>query len=349
MNASGGIAVIVEHDGERVLSNLEALAAAALRMDAGCGRKVVAVLVGPQVAWPAADVAAATGWEVTGLENEALVPIHGELHKAVLVEYFLNDTPQWVIMAHSAAAQELAPGLAMRLGGVCISGVQEAAVEDGRVVLRRPVFGGKLVATVVPEGWPVVVTLLPGASAGPVPVPAVSGHVQVISVACAPPVARVIGRRSADAPGAAITEARTIVAAGNGIGSREGLDMVAALARCFPRSAVAGSRPVCDRGWLPHGLQVGLTGTTVRPDLYVACGVSGAFQHVAGIREAGFIVAINRDPQAAIFQVADVGIVADLAEFLPVLIEVLEENRKGIENHEVHGDHGEEKSENGGA
>ena len=348
MSASRGIAVIVEHNGERVLSNLETLAAAARWMDAGRGSKIAAVLTGRRVARPAAAVAAATGWEVTGLENEALIPFHGELHKAVLAEYFVNDPPQWVIMAHSAAAQELAPGLALRLGGVCISGVQEAAVEDGRVVLRRPVFGGKLVATVVPEGRPVVVTLLPGASAGPLPAPAASGHVQVVAVGCPPPAARVIGRRSAEAPGAAITEARTIVAAGNGIGSREQLDMVAALAQCFPRSAVAGSRPVCDRGWLPHSLQVGLTGTTVRPDLYVACGISGAFQHVAGIREAGFIVAINRDPQAAIFQVADVGIVADLAEFLPVLIEVLEEHRKTAMNHEVHEDHEGEKTENGG-
>ncbi|MFH1985297.1 MAG: electron transfer flavoprotein subunit alpha/FixB family protein [Pseudomonadota bacterium] len=347
MSAFRGVVVVVEHDGDRILSHLETLAAAACRVADGNDQKVCAVLVGRRVARLAAEVAAATGWDVTGIENDALILFNTEQHKAVLAQYFACRTPEWLFMAHSAAAQELAPALAMRLGGGCVTGVQAAAAEDGRVVLKRPVFGGKLVATVVPEVRPVVVTLLPGAGGDAVPPPAAPGRVEVITAACPPVAARVIGRRSAETTGAAITEARTIVAAGNGIGSREQLDMVSALARCFPRSAVAGSRPVCDRGWLPHSFQVGLTGTTVRPDLYIACGISGAFQHVAGIREAGFIAAINRDPQAAIFQVADVGIVADLAEFLPVLIEVLGENRKEALNHEGHEEHEGEKTENG--
>lgn len=347
MITARGVAVVVDHDGDRILSSLETLAAAC-RIAACDGSKTSAVLVGPHVAGPAAAVAAATGWDVTGIENDALIPFNGEMYKAVLAEHFACRPPQWLIMSHSAAAQEAAPGLAMRLGGVCICGVQELSAGDGRVVLRRPVFGGKLVATVAPEAQPVVVTLLPGCGTGSLPAPTGPGCVRRTTVLCPESRIRVIGRHNAETPGAVIAEARTIVAAGNGVGNRDQMAQIAALARCFTRSAVAGSRPVCDRGWLPHSLQVGLTGTTVRPAFYIACGISGAFQHVAGIREAGLIVAINRDPQAAIFQVADVGIVADLAEFLPVLIEVLKGHRKGGENRGAHEDHGEEKTKNGG-
>jgi len=124
-----------------------------------------------------------------------------------------------------------------------------------------------------------------------------------------------------------ITEAGVIVSAGQGLGDKENLDLIFQLAALFAKSAVAGSRIVCDLGWLEYRCQVGVTGATVSPQLYIACGISGAVQHVMGMRNSEFIVAINKDPAAAIFQVADIGIVEDLTTFIPALIEVYEKTK----------------------
>jgi len=124
-----------------------------------------------------------------------------------------------------------------------------------------------------------------------------------------------------------ITEAGVIVSAGQGLGDKKNLDLIYQLAALFAKSAVAGSRIVCDLGWLEYRCQVGVTGATVSPQLYIACGISGAVQHVMGMRNSEYIVAINKDPAAAIFQVADICIVEDLTTFIPALIEVYEKTK----------------------
>ncbi|MDP3284078.1 MAG: electron transfer flavoprotein subunit alpha/FixB family protein, partial [Desulfobacterales bacterium] len=114
---------------------------------------------------------------------------------------------------------------------------------------------------------------------------------------------------------------KVIVSAGNGIGAKENLGLIYRLADIFPGSAVGGSRILIDRGWLEYRQQIGLTGALVAPELYIACGISGASQHLAGMRGSGFVVAINRDPKAAIFNESDVCVVEDLNKFIPVFIE----------------------------
>jgi electron transfer flavoprotein alpha subunit len=121
------------------------------------------------------------------------------------------------------------------------------------------------------------------------------------------------GETGADA---ALGQAQVVVAAGLGVGGPENLELLRRLAAQFPNSALAGSRPVCDLGWLPYRQQVGLTGATVAPRLYIACGISGARQHTVGMQGSGFIVAISHDPQAAIFNLADVCVEEDLTAFL---------------------------------
>ena len=120
---------------------------------------------------------------------------------------------------------------------------------------------------------------------------------------------------------AGLSRAKVVVAAGRGVGEEENLDLLRRVAGLFSSAALAGSRPVCDLGWLSYGQQVGLTGTTVAPRLYIACGISGARQHTVGMQGSGFIVAINSDPQATIFNLADVCVKEDLAAFLPALLE----------------------------
>jgi electron transfer flavoprotein alpha subunit len=138
-------------------------------------------------------------------------------------------------------------------------------------------------------------------------------------------MSRSLGIKQANTDTAGIGDANVIVAAGNGIGEKENLDFIHQLAALFAKSAVAGSRIVCDMGWLGYQCQVGVTGTTVSPQLYIACGISGAVQHVMGMQGSEFIVAINKDPSAAIFQVADICIVEDLTAFIPAFIHAFRE------------------------
>jgi electron transfer flavoprotein alpha subunit len=130
-----------------------------------------------------------------------------------------------------------------------------------------------------------------------------------------------------------LSQASVVLAVGNGIGSQENLDIVYKLARLFHKCAVGGSRIVCDSGLLSHGRQVGITGAVVAPSLYMACGISGAFQHLAGMDQSEFVVSINRDPTAPMMNMADVCIVEDLNTFLPICLAILsgEKNGNGIE------------------
>jgi electron transfer flavoprotein alpha subunit len=155
-----------------------------------------------------------------------------------------------------------------------------------------------------------------------------SGRVTMLAASARNRQSRSLGIKEADMDSAGIGDASVIVAAGKGIGEKENLDLIHRLAAIFPKSAVAGSRIVCDLGWLGYPCQVGVTGTTVSPQLYIACGISGAVQHVMGMQGSEFVVAINKDPSAAIFQVADICIVEDLTAFIPAFIQAYNEEAK---------------------
>jgi electron transfer flavoprotein alpha subunit len=154
-----------------------------------------------------------------------------------------------------------------------------------------------------------------------------SGRVVIRKVAAKAHQWRSMGVKQVAMTAKGIAEAEVVVAAGQGIGDKDNLDLINQLAAIFAKPAIAGSRIVCDLGWLEYGCQVGVTGATVSPQLYLACGISGAIQHISGMRGSDFIVAINQDPAAAIFQVADVCVVEDLKSFIPVLIETYQEIR----------------------
>jgi electron transfer flavoprotein alpha subunit len=156
----------------------------------------------------------------------------------------------------------------------------------------------------------------------------VSGSVTVRSFKCESLKTRSRGIKQAEADMTGITEAGVVVSAGQGLGDKENVDLMYQLAALFTKSAVAGSRIVCDLGWLEYKCQVGVTGATVSPQLYIACGISGAVQHVMGMQGSEFIVAINKDPSAAIFQTADVCIVEDLTVFIPEFIRAFHDANK---------------------
>jgi len=235
-----------------------------------------------------------------------------EGHLALLLDVVKREDPDLIVFCHSSYGWDLAPRLALALGAAQVSEV--VAMQDGQFVV--PACNAKLRRTVRGTGRQTVVTLQSGAFSLAAP-PAGTPQVEPVTTAVAPRV-ELLGYEEAQKGGVDLTRAEIIVSAGRGIGKPENLPLVAALAAALG-GEMGASRPVVDAGWVEHNRQVGSTGQSVTPKLYVACGISGAIQHLAGMKKSEFIVAINTDREAPIGEVADVLVVADLKQFVPAL------------------------------
>ncbi len=238
------------------------------------------------------------------------------VHKQLLLDVIAKEQPDMVVFSHSSYGWDLAPRIALSLGAAQVSEVVD--VVDGIPV--APVCNAKLRRTVQSKTAQQVLTLQAGAfglSEDP------SGSPTVINVDT-DVAARVEfgGYEEAEAGGVDLSKAEVIVSAGRGIGKPENLGMIEGLAKAL-HGEYGASRPVVDSEWADHSRQVGTTGQTVAPKLYVACGISGAIQHLAGMKKSEFVVAINTDKDAPIGEVADVLVVADLKQFVPLLTEKL--------------------------
>ncbi len=234
-----------------------------------------------------------------------------------------------VVLAATATGRDLGPRLAARLDVPLATDVTGLAVEGGKVVATRPVYAGKAIQTVVVEARPALVSVRPNTfTAGT----GAQGHDgTVVSVQAVTGAARVVVKevKAAEQGALDVAEASIVVSGGRGMKGPEHFHLIEELAKAFGTAAVGASRAVVDAGWRPHGEQVGQTGKTVSPQLYVAVGISGAIQHLAGMRTAKVIVAINKDKDAPIFKVADYGIVGDAFEIVPRLAEEIRKIRAG--------------------
>jgi electron transfer flavoprotein alpha subunit len=237
-------------------------------------------------------------------------------HKALLIEVIRKENPDLVVLAHSSYGWDLAPRLALALGAAQISEVVD--FRDGAFVV--PACNAKLRRSVRTNSAVAVITLQPGAFSM-TGEPAGTPTVEKIAAAGATAV-DFIGYEAAEKGGVDLSRAEVIVSAGRGIGKAENVELIAGLAKVLG-GELGASRPVVDAGWAEHSRQVGTTGQTVSPKLYVACGISGAIQHLAGMKKSGFVVAINKDRDAPIGEVADVLVVADVLQFAPVFTEKL--------------------------
>ena len=240
-----------------------------------------------------------------------------------------RESPSVVLVAATPGGREIGPRVAFRLGvGAAQDCVGVSRDENtGRVVARRPVYGGNAVATVMfPEADPQVVLLRPGGYEAPEPDPSRSGEIVEVRPVLDPSVARsrLVETVAAEAEGVRLEDASVVVSGGRGLGGPEPFEQLRELALVLG-GAVGASRAACDAGWIDHALQVGLTGKTVSPDLYIAVGVSGASQHMAGCSGSRNIVSINRDPDANIFKESAYGVVGDWKAVLPSFIEAVRE------------------------
>lgn len=317
------IAVIAEHLEGRLTPGTRDAVALALRLGEGTGKNPRILLAAEQVEDLGRELIETFGQDVHVVEVPGLRHYHGEALTIVLGEILHGWSPSFVCLAHSSQGWDLAPRLAFRLGAACITAVEGTSREGGDAVFRRSLHGGKIVADVRPSTATVVLTAQPGAFKTGEGAAQRTGRVTVLKRPYPPCRSRSMGLRPGAPRDAALAQAEVVVAAGRGIGKQENLALVQRLASVFANASVGASRPICDQGWMPYKHQVGLTGATVAPRLYIACGISGAYQHVVGMRDAGFIVAVNTDPHAAIFNIADVCIQEDLTVFIPAFLKAL--------------------------
>jgi electron transfer flavoprotein alpha subunit len=321
------LAVTEQRGGALRKVSREAVAAARRLADAlGC--TVDAMVVGPpSVDAAGADLGGAGADRVLVATHESFGRYAPDGYAATIAAQAKAGGYAAVVIAASATGKDLAPRLAVQLDVPLASDVTGLAVEGGRVVATRPVYAGKAIQQVVLSAVPALVAVRPNTFA-----PGAAGKAGAVSsVTAVVGAVRVTVRevKAAEQGTLDVAEAPIVVSGGRGLKAPEHFKLVEDLARAFGTAAVGASRAVVDAGWRPHGEQVGQTGKTVSPQLYVAVGISGAIQHLAGMRTAGVIVAINKDRDAPIFKVADYGIVGDLFEIVPRLTEEITKVRAG--------------------
>ncbi|MBP1740812.1 MAG: Electron transfer flavoprotein (Etf), alpha subunit [Deltaproteobacteria bacterium] len=283
----------------------------------GKGQKPVFLLLGRNVEKQAREISQKTRCDTLVVIGDHLEHYNALSYAHTLMEILQERAASWLCLPHTSMGYDLAPRVAALLKAACITGVE--SVGDG--FLGRPIHSGRFVEEIVPDTSRVVVTVLPGAFRAYEETTGPAGGVKVIRAAFIKVPSQTLGVVESVHRDSALKDAEVIVSGGRGIGEKENVSLIKTLAARFPRSAVGASRSACDLGWFERKQQIGTTGQTVSPKLYIACGISGAFQHVSGMRGAQTVVAINTDIHAPIFQVAHYGIVEDLETFIPLLIE----------------------------
>ena len=291
---------------------------------------ITLVVLGSGVDAAAADVSAAECDAVIVIDDPALEHYTADGYVMALEALLGQEQPALVFLPHTYQTRDFAPALAARLKRTLITDVTAIRKDDNRLVYIRSMFQGKLSADVVASGPPPhLVTLQVGSFRGDSAVrgpatarvrkAAVSIQASAIRQKPEPPFKET--KQAVD-----LSQAERIVAVGRGIKGQENLKLAEQLAQAFG-AEIAASRPICDAGWLPMDRQIGSSGQTVAPRLYVALGISGAIQHLVGMKGSRTIVAINKDADAPIFEVADYGIVGDLFEIVPAIIAELNKSR----------------------
>jgi electron transfer flavoprotein alpha subunit len=284
----------------------------------GKEKEPVFLLLGKNVEEQARELSKKTGCDTLVLLGDHLEHYNALSYAYALMELLQKDAAARVCLPHTSMGYDLAPRLAVQLKAACITGVE--SIRDG--ALGRPIHSGRFIEEIVPNTPRVVVTVLPGAFRPCEETAVPAGRVRVMKAAFTEVPSQTLGIAESLHRDSALKDAEVIVSAGRGIGNKENISLIQRLAALFSRSAVGASRSACDLGWIERKHQIGTTGQTVSPKLYIACGISGAFQHVSGMRAAQTIVAINTDRRAPIFQVAHYCIVEDLTTFIPILLEV---------------------------
>ena len=319
---AGILAVVEQRDGAlRKISEEVVTAAAAVAEK--LGGEVHALLAGPSgIAAAAGTLGKFGAAKVFVVENDALKQYNAEALSKLIADQVKANGYDVVIFGGSSFGKDLAPRVAAKLDVPLATDATALEVEGSDVVITRPVYAGRAVAKVVIEGTPRIITIRPNVfRAQP---RAAAGAVETLTAEVSAGRVKIREVKAAGGAKLDVGEAPIVVSGGRGLKGPENWHLLEELRDALGASCALGaSRAVVDAGWRPHAEQVGQTGKTVSPQLYFAIGISGAMQHLAGMRSAKTIVAINKDPDAPIFKVADYGIVGDVTEVLPKLVEAI--------------------------
>jgi electron transfer flavoprotein alpha subunit len=291
------------------------------------GGPVAAVCLGPGAASAAENLLASGADEVFWWDDPTLQASPGEAGVRALEFAFAAIAPALVLFSADSAGRDWAPRLAWNSGaGLVTECVGWEVGDDGRLLFHRPVYGGKAMATIVSRQPVQMAVVQPGSFPAPPPVSNPHGRVRRLECTVTAKEAwpRVVEHVPEPAGGPALEDAAIVVAGGRGLGSGENFKLLRELARTLG-AAIGASRAAVDEGWASASWQIGQTGKSVRPNLYLAIGISGASQHLAGARQAKIIVAINADKEAPIFSAARIGVVGDCRCMLPPLLAALRE------------------------
>jgi len=326
MSGNGILAVLEARDGVLRKVSHEVLAAARRLASANSG-SVDALVFGQSAPAGAGELGARGADRVLAATHAEFGCYHPDGFAATVAS--LGPSYGVIVFAATATGRDLAPRAAAKLGVGLVADVTGLATEGGGIVATRPVYAGKVIQRVKLKATPGLVSIRPNTfladslAAGQ----AGSGAIESVSVPSFETRVQVTGIKAPEKAMLDVAEAPIVVSGGRGLKDPTNFALLEALAEALGNTAVGASRAVVDAGWREHGAQVGQTGKTVSPGLYIAVGISGAIQHLAGMRTAKTIVAINRDKDAPIFKVADYGIVGDLFEVVPRLTEEIRKLR----------------------
>ena len=290
------------------------------------GEKVTAVLLGQNVANLSQELIAAGADRVLLVEHDLLKDEVPEQYALAITHILNTSKPEIFLLGATTIGRDLGPRLSARMHtGLTADCTSLEINEDRNLLMTRPAFGGNLMATIIcKEHRPQMSTVRPGVMRRKESDPSRKGEVEKVEVPFDESKCRVrlVRKEREEKNLIDITEAHVLVSGGRGVGTNDGFEKLTALAATLG-AEVSSSRAMVDAGIMSHDRQVGQTGKTVRPNLYLALGISGAIQHLAGMEESEYIIAINKDKFAPIFQVADLGLVGDLHKIVPILNEKL--------------------------
>ena len=322
MAESSGILVVVDTADGRPVDLVFEMLGLARRLAGSLGGTVTAVALGTGLDSIGEVLVARGADRVLIVDDAAFADFQADAWLPDLARIVTEAAPAAVLVGHTVPGADLAPRLAFRLNTAVATGCEAVEIADGRPHMTRACYGGNAREVVSFTTAPAVATIRAKTQEALEPDPGRTGETEfVASVLDAGSVrTRIVGRKRESADGVRLENANIVIAGGRGVGGQEGFEPLNEIARLLG-GAVGASRVACDLGWCPLSRQIGLTGRTVAPELYLAVGISGAGQHMAGCGAAKAIVSINSDPDAAIFRSSRFGVVGDCREVIPALVE----------------------------
>jgi electron transfer flavoprotein alpha subunit len=324
------ILVLVEHADGKVDSVTYQLLNIGRQLADQLKVQLLALAVGHQLDGVSAALQGRGMDKIVLVDNAALALAAGEVQAQAIAQVARQIEPRLLLLGYSLLGMELAPAIAVKLGINALTNCVGLKLDGGAIVATKPVFDSTLHAEVALDDGACAVIGLQKGSFAPIEASSNQAAVETVAVGVAAIVSRSKILAIAEEPtgDVDITKAEIVVSVGRGIGTADKIPLIAELADALG-GVLACSRPVVDVGWLPRERQVGASGRTVTPKIYIACGISGAIQHLIGMREAHRIIAINKDTDAPIFGVAHLGVVGDLFEIVPALTKAAKEAKGG--------------------